>query len=282
VDEALVGIAMGRDGLVYGLSVGVVIYAYDPDSLEFIRSLELPFTPGLGYPRGFVVDAASHVFVVNWDGAIYECDSNGEVLRSIDLEQILGFDDGDLRVQNLDLDPFGNLVIGQSYNSPGSSVILNIDTNFDSASSFEVGDIQSPRPRFVTFTSGSAVGANYCSSVPNSTNEAARITATGTHSLALDDLTLEVGPIPNNFYIFYVGPGEARRSFGNGGSLCVGGGMLRYPAHMATDNTGSMSVLPGEVFSPGSVGRFQCWFRDPGVGPDYFNSSDGYVIQFVP
>jgi len=271
VGESYHDLNMGRDGLLYALKPSLGgLDVFEPEELTLIRNVTLSGNAAFADKRGVVVDAAGDIYFVTWSEEVIHCNSEGEVLQEFQLSVPSS-------TMDLDIDPFGNLVIGSRF---GDVTVL--DTSLTSASVFTMGSIQTGQSFFVAFTQGSAAGANYCSSVPNSTNQAARITASGTHSLALDDLTLEVGPIPNNFYIFYVGPGEARRSFGNGGSLCVGGGMLRYPAHMATDNTGSMSVLPGEVFVAGDVARFQCWFRDPGVGPDYFNSSDGYVIQFVP
>ena len=271
VGESYHDLTLGRDGLLYALKpYHYGLDVFDPEELTLSRSVTLSGSIFSADKRGVAVDAAGDLYFITWNEEVIHCDPEGQVLQELQLS-------GPNNTMDIDIDPFGNLVIGSRF---GDVTVL--DTSLTSASVFTMGSIQTGQSFFVAFTQGSAAGANYCSSVPNSTGEAARITAAGTHSLALNDLTLEVGPIPNNFYIFYVGSGERQVSFGNGGQLCVSDGMLRYPARLATDNTGSMDILPGDQLAPGMTARYQCWFRDPFVGPDYFNTSDGYVIQYAP
>ena len=279
--ERIYRVTAGRDGLLYGIPGFGSMNVYDPEDLSVVKTVNLWGPGGPGNSEGFAVDAEGNIFVVSlWDPLVFRCGPDGVVQEILNLALI---EPNLSNPQNAVFDPFGNLLIGASVLDQGGVVVMT-DRNFDSVELVPIGLIGggSLSTKEVAFVDGSAAGANYCSSVPNSTRAAARITARGSHSVASDDLTLQVGPIPNNFYIFYVGSGARETPFGNGGQLCVSEGMLRYPTRLATDNTGSMDILPGDQLAPGMTARYQCWFRDPFVGPDYFNTSDGYVIQYVP
>ena len=126
-------------------------------------------------------------------------------------------------------------------------------------------------------------GMNYCTSVANSTGNAAFLTATGSNSVAANDLVLTANDVPNTFTFFFFGPNQIQTPFNNGGFRCVGGQTQRLnPPTQAMNNTVSKTVLPGPfVFSSGQQVNFQCWFRDPNVGPDGANTTDGYEVNFI-
>jgi hypothetical protein len=128
--------------------------------------------------------------------------------------------------------------------------------------------------------------SNYCTSGANSTGGAAIITATGTPSIAANDIVLHAFPCPPyQFGLFFYGPNQINNPFGNG-RLCVGGGIYRLGvvqmdafgiADRAVDLTNPPQAS-GQIVS-GSSWNFQFWFRDPGLGAGY-DLSDGVEISF--
>jgi hypothetical protein len=127
------------------------------------------------------------------------------------------------------------------------------------------------------------VGVNHCIAAVNSTGCAASISATGSTSLAANDLTLSSVCVPDGFFLFFHGASQAQAPFGNG-YLCAGGGLVRIPPpSLASGGLAQKTVdLPSAgITSPGAR-NFQCWFRDPGAGGANFNLSDAIEITFVP
>jgi len=124
-------------------------------------------------------------------------------------------------------------------------------------------------------------GANYCTSNPSSTGAPARMSATGSHSIAADDLVLAAEPVPDAVFLFVYGPFPTEVPFGNG-LRCVAGGLTRtLPPGRARGNRAEATILPGLDIAPVTLGYFQCWFRDPTEPPFHFDSSDGYEIHFA-
>jgi len=136
------------------------------------------------------------------------------------------------------------------------------------------------------------IGFNYCLLSPNSTGQAAVITASGSNSVAANDLAFEAGPAPaGQLGVFFYGPELDFTPAGNG-VLCVGRGatgFARLPAVFA-DGTGTLSAaldntLPPSLaltITPGSRWYFQAYFRDPAGGGSGINFSDALEITFQP
>ena len=134
------------------------------------------------------------------------------------------------------------------------------------------------------------IGVSYCAATPNSTGGAATISASGSQSVAANDLTLTVGPVPNQPGLFFYGPAQVQLAFGNG-FLCVGAGatgIARLPVGNAAgnvmtytlDNTAPPTALTQIL--PGTSWNFSAWFRDPlGLGAS-FDLSDAISVSFTP
>ncbi|QDV08741.1 Soluble aldose sugar dehydrogenase YliI precursor [Planctomycetes bacterium Poly30] len=134
---------------------------------------------------------------------------------------------------------------------------------------------------------------SYCVAAPNAAGQAgARATATGSTSLAANDLSFRVdGLPPASFGLYFYGSEVTNVRSGNG-YLCVGGGLFRLPVAQSnasgvlTLNVDSsvppMAAGAGEV-SVGTTWAFQCWYRDVGgpLGQPY-NFSDALSVQFRP
>ncbi len=129
----------------------------------------------------------------------------------------------------------------------------------------------------------------------NGSGQGALLSASGTASLALDDLTLTATHVPTNvFGIVFMGPNATSLPFGNG-LLCIGAsGLKRFSVHNS-GASGSFAQGPGIAsythahfgfsswLSAGQDWRFQAWFRD-NAGPcgGSSNFSNATEVAFVP
>lgn len=131
------------------------------------------------------------------------------------------------------------------------------------------------------------IGVPYCSSTANSTGGAATIAASGSTSVAENNVTLTAGPVPNSIGIFYYGTAQANAPFGNG-IRCVSGQIVRLGVQVPSNQTMThlLNVNEPQIGVPGitagSVLFFQAWFRDVPAGGALFDLSDGVEITFTP
>ena len=146
------------------------------------------------------------------------------------------------------------------------------------------------------FCSASAPCGNVDASAgcTNSSGVGALLSATGTSSVANDDLVLTMSSLPNNkFGIFFMGTSQVFAPFGDG-HRCVGGQIFRYNPPINSGAGGSISLGPIVGFSianfvpaghimAGSTWNFQGWYRDP-MGPcgSAFNLTNASGISFIP
>jgi hypothetical protein len=129
----------------------------------------------------------------------------------------------------------------------------------------------------------------------NSTGGGAVISATGSGSLAQDNLTLMLSPMaPFESGIFYVGPNQlgVEPVLGDG-RRCVGGATNRFPVvnagptgTMVLNNAlgfGNSNFVPQNLFLAGTTWNYQGWYRD-GSGPcgSTFNLSNAITIMVTP
>lgn len=144
---------------------------------------------------------------------------------------------------------------------------------------------------------GRSAGTSYCSTTPNSTGDHGRLVASGSPSLAANDLTLHASHLPPNsaaFFLVGTSAGFVANAGGSQGNLCLGGQIGRAVGGVIA-NTGSgrraqVAVGLGSLPSPtgvfaASVGQtlsFQCWHRDGVGGTATSNLTNGVQIQFVP
>ncbi|MFT5150502.1 MAG: hypothetical protein ACI841_000483 [Planctomycetota bacterium] len=138
-------------------------------------------------------------------------------------------------------------------------------------------------------------GTNYCTSTANSTGSAAAMSASGSVSVASNNLVLASGPVPNQPGLFFYSAGQTNGGagipFGNG-LRCAGNGsnpLYRLPVSgtggnnelsWAVDNT--MPPAAAATLIAGSTFHFQCWFRDPLGGGASYDLSDGLSLSFLP
>jgi hypothetical protein len=124
------------------------------------------------------------------------------------------------------------------------------------------------------------LGSNYCLAGALGS----QIFATGSASIAANNLVLHANSIPNNKNgIFIYGSGQQQVPFGNG-FLCVGPQVVRMSPPDNSGTTGELSIAVnyGTLSVPilaGSTWNFQAWFRD---GTAQWDLSNGLNLSFLP
>jgi hypothetical protein len=136
--------------------------------------------------------------------------------------------------------------------------------------------------------SGGPIGTSYCTSVAGASGVPAKISATGSASVAANELELHAVGLPvSQNGVFLYGPNAIQTPFA-GGFLCVGGGIQRLLPPINSGAAGALhrvldlSAPPASsgpfAILPGSTWRFQAWFRDPAT---VSNLTDGLAIAFI-
>lgn len=125
-------------------------------------------------------------------------------------------------------------------------------------------------------TGEATIGASYCTAVANSTGVAGETTATGSDSVADNDVTLTASGLPANTFGFFI-TGQTQDSVampgGSQGTLCLGGAIGRYAGNIFQSSAAgdhSLAIDLAQLPSPtgnvaaaaGETWNFQCWFRD--------------------
>ena len=122
----------------------------------------------------------------------------------------------------------------------------------------------------------------------NSTGQGALLTATGSSSVASDDLVLTTTQMPNNtFGIVFMGSTKSQIFLGDGLRV-AGGQIIRVTGAINSGPGGQLIYGPGiaagqAAITSGTTWNFQTWFRDNG-GPcgQGTNLSNGMSVSFLP
>ena len=125
----------------------------------------------------------------------------------------------------------------------------------------------------------------------NGTGLGARLTNSGSASIAGDDLVLSGSQMIGNQPALYFQGNNATGSgagiqFGDG-LRCAGGGVIRLQIRFS-DSSGASSttasIATKGACTAGDVKRYQIWYRDPQTSPcgAQFNLSNGVEITWVP
>jgi hypothetical protein len=132
-------VTVGANGLVYAINQQFLpaekIDVFDPNTLAKIQTITLSSQAQNGDLRGIAVDATGRIFAAGWDGTIYQLNSSGAVVNSLN--------SGKSNLESIAIDPSNNLVLGSRF----GDVILTT-TALSSETSFNIGDI----PIHVNFT----------------------------------------------------------------------------------------------------------------------------------
>jgi len=145
---------------------------------------------------------------------------------------------------------------------------------------------------------GGTLGTSYCSpAVVNSSGQSATTRATGSVSVAANNLTLTAARLPFNSFGFFLTSrtqGFTQNPGGSTGHLCLGGAIGRYVGPGQIKNSGTqgmfnLTVNLSQTPSPtgfvqvlaGQTWNFQCWYRDAVGGVATSNFTDGLSLLFL-
>lgn len=145
-------------------------------------------------------------------------------------------------------------------------------------------------------SASSSIGVSYCQANSNSTGVPASLGATGSNTIALNNVTLICSNLPINSFAFFIT--SQTQSFvpnpaGSYGNLCLGGSIGRYVGPGQVQSSGlaggvSLSLDLTQIPQPngfvsvqvGETWSFSTWFRDDGPAGPSSNFSNGFEIPF--
>ncbi len=139
------------------------------------------------------------------------------------------------------------------------------------------------------------IGTTYCTANPNSTGSISLISATGSTTVADNNVTLACAGLPTNAFGYFITSqvqGFVANPNGSAGNLCVTGNIGRYAGNILSSGaTGSVSLaidlmaVPAPTMSyavvPGDTVFFQYWHRDGSPAGPTSNFSEGLEIAFA-
>ncbi len=181
---------------------------------------------------------------------------------------------------------------GACLNSPANTVWNNVLTDVDRMyfvlDALPGGQCQPTRwdVRVDNITvSRSQFGVAYCNGQPNSASSGARLHASGSLAVAVNDLDFNVSGLPLNSPGYFIASETPTRSTVLAGNVCVGGLVRRFSLSVQNSGgSGEVNFSPdlanppqGAQFAPGSTWHFQYWYRD--LGPTA-NFSDALALRF--
>ena len=124
----------------------------------------------------------------------------------------------------------------------------------------------------------------------NDTGSGARLSGSGSSSLAADDLVLSTTNLTNGPGLFFQGDNAVNGGSGNtfgDGLRCAGSNVRRLEITFANTANGfttttSISIATDGAVNAGDTKRYQYWYRDPGSSPcsSLFNLSNGYEVTW--
>ena len=139
--------------------------------------------------------------------------------------------------------------------------------------------------------SGGTLGTTYCGPAnANSSGGPAAISATGSTSVAANDVTLAATGLPTGEFGYFLNSltqGFVQNPGNSQGNLCLGGSIGRYNTQI--QNSGSAGQISVQIdlantptptgtvaIAVGETWNFTCWFRDGASS----NFTEGLTISF--
>jgi hypothetical protein len=124
----------------------------------------------------------------------------------------------------------------------------------------------------------------------NDTGSGAILSASGSASIAADDLVLQASQLTAGPGLFFQGNNAINSGNGNSfgdGIRCAGGQVIRLEVRFANNANGftadsTISVATKGGVSIGDTKRYQFWYRDAGTSPcsSLFNLTNGYEVTW--
>lgn len=127
------------------------------------------------------------------------------------------------------------------------------------------------------------IGEAFCVPGLNSADRTPTLHATGSASVASNDLRLVATDASDNFGLFFSSPAQIAPTPLGDGFLCLGGPIQRiFPAVSVQGGIGEVDLdLPALGITAGDTVSFQFWYRDIAPGGAGSNLTQGLEITFV-
>jgi len=202
---------------------------------------------------------------------------------SIDLAD-LGSPTGDIKVMAFvsgsNLDYASNQFLG-SLTAPQGNLGGDGTGAFNGTMVFDLNTFTGDQ--FFCIPTSTNLGDNYCQVNDNSSGGPALMNISGSLSIADANFVMSASTVPNEPFVFFMGPAQIQQPFGDG-FRCAGGTVVRvWPPGLAAGNTASRTIDLAVFGITSGTWNAQCWFRDPmGMGGSGFNLSDGSEFLIVP
>jgi hypothetical protein len=138
------------------------------------------------------------------------------------------------------------------------------------------------------------IGIYYCGpAAANSTGLAALITATGTNTVTVNDVTLTASQLPTGKFGYFINSmtqGSVANPGSSQGTLCLSGALGRYNSFVFNSGAQGQGTLQLDLantptptglvaISAGQTWNFQCWYRDNNPGQTS-NFTDAVSLLF--
>ncbi len=228
-----------------------------------------------------------------------------------------GFDAGDVLTGDFDLDGVLDVAVALESNASvatlrglgggalaapalfatGAQPSTLVGADLDGNGSLDLGLTLRQAPNvhiFLNDASGPGTPwANYCTALANSSGAAATMSASGSGSVAANDLVVVSSSMPQNTVGYFL-PSRTQRFVpmpaGSSGNLCLGGAIGRYSNSVLASGVAgeiSLSINLAQMPTPtgfvtavaGETWNFQSWFRDALLGSPTSNFSDGLAVS---
>lgn len=237
---------------------------------------------GVDFPGQLSKTAAGTILTAGLvtPAGIFEYDAAGNQINYFDSTGAGSTPQGVHGLQN------GNILLGT-----GSGLLL-----YDRVAGMFSTVIAGIDANYITPLGSGSLGTNFCMANVNSTGSSASMRATGSLSVAANDVTLHASSLPQNAFGFFLTSRDAGFTPNPGGSqgnLCLSGSIGRYVGPGQVQNsglTGAISLAVDLAQHPTPVGftqvvagdtwRFTAWHRDANPGPTS-NFADGLELLFT-
>lgn len=276
----------GVDGLLVTDITGENILFFDPANPgSTVMVHDSDGVTGIDFPQYMRFrESNGNLLVAGFSApsGVYEYDpATGNQLNFIDTDTLFSVD-GLRGVHELGN---GNLLIS------GTGVYV-----YDPVAATLTTIVPSVGARAITKVPGGSIGTNYCTAVPNSTGSAASMSASGSNSVAANNLVLAAESLPTSAFGFFLTSatqGFVQNPGGSQGNLCLGSSIGRYVGPGQIQNSGATGVISLAVdltqhptpvgpvsVQGGQTWNFTAWYRDAVGGAATSNFADGYTITF--
>ncbi|MEO1699686.1 MAG: hypothetical protein AAFU73_20525 [Planctomycetota bacterium] len=176
-----------------------------------------------------------------------------------------------------------------------TALLDRFDASSDGSTIACVGQLGFSGPYALLLVERSFDGPNLCTTVPNSTGQAGRLSFVGSRWIQVNDFSVRASDLPpDQFGLLLNGTGGAfvPNPGGSDGNLCLGGTLGRHNASIQSSGPAGEILFPtdlGAIPQPsqflsvtsGTALRFQVWHRDGSATSPSSNFTEARRVRFL-